>query len=151
MRLRAGDIGALTLDAIDWKTRTLTVVGKGKVATRLPMPPRAVRAYFDRGRPDIERAALFLGLAAPYRPVGRQSVFYIVRTAIRRAGVEAPHDGPHMLRHSFAVDLLRRGMPLDAIGQLLRHGSLDATLKYAKVDASMLQPLAIAWTEVAPC
>jgi len=29
-------------------------------------------------------------------------------------------------------------MPLDAIGQLLRHASLDATLTYTKVDASML-------------
>lgn len=154
MGLRAGDIGALTLDAIDWEARTLTVVGKGKVATRLAMPTsvvRAVRAYIDRGRPDVERAALFLGLAAPYRPVGRQSVFYIVRSAIRRAGVEAPHNGPHMLRHSFAVDLLRRGLPLDAIGALLRHRSLDTTLKYAKVDASKLQPLAVAWKEVAPC
>jgi site-specific recombinase XerD len=154
MGLRAGDIGAITLDAIDWKARSLTVVGKGKVATRLPMPPsvaRALRAYLDRGRPEVERAALFLGLAAPYRPVGRQSVFYIVRTAIRRAGVEAPHDGPHMLRHSFAVDLLRRGVPLDAIGSRLRHRSLDATLKYAKVDASKLRPLAVAWKEVAPC
>jgi site-specific recombinase XerD len=56
-----------------------------------------------------------------------------------------------MLRHSFAVDLLRRGVPLDAIGSRLRHRSLDATLKYAKVDASKLRPLAVAWKEVAPC
>lgn len=154
MGLRAGDIGAITFDAIDLKARTLTVTGKNKVATRLPMPASAVcavRAYLKRGRPDVRRTAVFVGLAAPYAPVSRSAVFYIVETAVRRSGVVAPHNGPHMLRHSFAVEALRRGLPLDAIGALMRHRSLDTTLKYAKVDATRLQRLAVAWKEVAPC
>jgi site-specific recombinase XerD len=154
MGLRAGDIGAITFDDIDLNARTLTVTGKNKVVTRLPMPASAVRAvcaYIKRGRPDVRRTAVFVGLAAPYVPVTPWMVFYIVQTAVRRSGVVAPHNGPHMLRHSFAVEALRRGLPVDAIGALMRHHSLDATLKYAKVDATRLQRLAVAWKEVAPC
>jgi len=103
------------------------------------------------GQPLRRRTAVFVGLAAPYAPVSSSAVFYIVETAVRRSGVVAPHNGPHMLRHSFAVEALRRGLPLDAIGALMRHRSLDTTLKYAKVDATRLQRLAVAWKEVAPC
>jgi site-specific recombinase XerD len=154
MGLRAGDISALTFDALDWNARTMTLAGKSVVATRLPMPSsviRAIGAYLKRSRPTVERAAVFLNLNAPHKPVSPQSIFHVVRAAIRRAGVDAPHDGPHMLRHSFAVDLLRRGLTVEAIGALLRHRSLDATLTYAKVDERRLRSLAIAWQEVAPC
>ena len=85
MGLRAGDVGAITLDAIDWKARSLTVVGKGKVATRLPMPPsvaRAVRAYLDRGRPEVN--APRCSLAWP-RPIGRSGARACSTSCARRS------------------------------------------------------------------
>jgi len=154
MGLRAGDIGQIAVNDIDWSGGTISVVGKGKIAARLPMPlsvTRAIRTYVDRGRPDVDRKALFLETLAPYRPVSSGCAYSIVRKAIRRAGIKAPHEGPHVLRHSFAAHMLRRGASLIEIGARLRHRSLDATLTYAKVDATRLQRLAIPWREVASC
>ena len=47
--------------------------------------------------------------------------------------------GSHMLRHSLATNLLRRGASLLEIGQLLRHSQPATTQIYAKVDIAALR------------
>lgn len=69
----------------------------------------------------------------------------IARTALARAGVEAPRKGAHVFRHSLATQLLRAGASLTEIGQLLRHRSHDSTRLYAKVDLNSLRALAMRW------
>jgi len=53
--------------------------------------------------------------------------------------------GAHLLRHSLATDLLRRGASLTEIGQLLRHSQPTTTQIYAKVDIAALRTLGLAW------
>jgi integrase len=44
--------------------------------------------------------------------------------------------------------MLRHGVPLDQIGLVLRHRSIDMTAYYAKVDGALLQRIARPWPEV---
>jgi site-specific recombinase XerD len=44
--------------------------------------------------------------------------------------------------------MLRHGVPLDRIGLVLRHRSLDMTAYYAKVDIGLLKQVAQPWPEV---
>ena len=69
----------------------------------------------------------------------------IVRSAIRKAGIDAPTKGASLLRHSVATAMLRGGATLDMVGAVLRHRSPDMTAHYAKVDATMLQQVAQPW------
>jgi site-specific recombinase XerD len=57
--------------------------------------------------------------------------------------------GAHLLRHSLATDLLRRGASLVEIGQLLRHSEPNTTQIYAKVDIAALRAIALPWPGVA--
>jgi site-specific recombinase XerD len=59
--------------------------------------------------------------------------------------VESARKGAHLLRHSLATDMLRRGASLDEIGEVLRHKSTDTTAIYAKVDINSLRALAMPW------
>jgi integrase/recombinase XerD len=68
-----------------------------------------------------------------------------VARAIKRAGIELASTGSHQLRHALAVDMLRQGLPLADIGQMLRHRSPDATRRYAKVDLEALREVALPW------
>jgi site-specific recombinase XerD len=65
--------------------------------------------------------------------------------ALSRAGVNAPMKGAHVLRHSLATELLRRGASLADIGEVLRHQHPQTTEIYAKVDLSRLRLLAQPW------
>jgi site-specific recombinase XerD len=55
------------------------------------------------------------------------------------------HKGGHLLRHSLATNLLRRGASLSEIGQLLRHRQPTTTQIYAKVDIEALRGIALPW------
>ena len=45
--------------------------------------------------------------------------------------------GAHVLRHTAATEMLRHGVPLDQIGLVLRHCSIDMTAYYAKSDPGL--------------
>jgi integrase/recombinase XerD len=147
--LRAGDIVSLHLNDLDWRQATLSVRGKGRRETRLPLPQDAgdaLLAYLERARPRVGSDRVFFMLNAPIRPLTSSGVVTnIVRAAIRKAGIDAPMKGAGLLRHSAATAMLRGGATLDMVGAVLRHRSPDMTAHYAKVDVTMLQQIAQPW------
>lgn len=55
----------------------------------------------------------------------------IITKHARRAGIDKPIT-PHSLRHTFANKLAELGTPVDLIGELLGHASLDTTKIYTR-------------------
>jgi site-specific recombinase XerD len=147
--LRANEIATLCLDDIDWQSGQLTVRGKGRRRAQLPLPPdvgAAIAAYLRQSRPHSDSRRVFLREWAPH--VGFASaanVTQIARLALTRAGIDAPHKGAHVFRHSLATQLLRAGASLTQIGHVLRHQAHDTTRIYAKVDITALRTLALRW------
>ena len=147
--LRAGEIAALTLDDIHWEVGEITIRGKGSRQDRLPLPDdvgRALVAYLRQGRPPCATRRVFMTARAPIRPLsGQSAVACLVARALKRAGLDLPRKGAHLLRHTLATEMLRRGAPLAEIGELLRHRHPDTTAIYAKVDIEALRALAQPW------
>ena len=75
----------------------------------------------------------------------QSGVCCVVRRALARAGLDPEFKGAHLLRHSLATNLLRRGASLSEIGQLLRHRQPTTTQIYAKVDIAALRGIALPW------
>jgi site-specific recombinase XerD len=73
------------------------------------------------------------------------TVSTIVRRALINADVDSVRKGAHLFRHTLATDLLRQGVSLEGIGELLRHQSPNTTALYAKVDLTALRTLALPW------
>jgi site-specific recombinase XerD len=148
MGLRAGEVAALELDDIRWKSGEILVRGKGSKQAHLPLPHEvgeAVAAYLQRGRPRYPSRKLFLRSRAPYVGLGQPAVTAFVQRAFQRAGVKSRQRGAHVLRHTAATQMLRRGGSLSEIAQVLRHGHIDTTAIYAKVDRDALRELAQPW------
>jgi len=145
--LRAGEVAALGLDDIDWRSGEFTVVGKGNRAERLPLPAEvgaAITAYLRRGRPGTaEGRSVFVRVHAPHRALTTGGVTMVVFDAAQRAGLPKMH--AHRLRHTAATTMLRAGSPLAEVGQVLRHRSSLTTAIYAKVDRDALAVLARPW------
>ena len=152
--LRAGDVAALRLDDFDWSDATVRVKGKGRMETCLPLPQDvgdAIIAYLEQGRPVVDDDHVFQRVIAPSGPLPRRAISNIVDRAIRRAGIEAPSRGAHMLRHSAATEILRQGGSLEKVASVLRHRSLETAAHYAKVDVQLLREIAQPWPEVLSC
>lgn len=68
------------------------------------------------------------------RPLYRKQVYNIVHSAMELAGVHAARKSPHVLRHTFATDMLNGGAQLTSVQQLLGHRSLNATQVYTHIS-----------------
>lgn len=157
--LRARDIVELRMPDLDWKRGLVRVMGKGRRETWLPLPQDAgdaVLEYLEKARPASPHERLFLTVRAPFRPFkSTRSVANIVRQAIALAGVQRPaRAATHLFRHSLARRLLAQDVPLEGIGVILRHRSLETSALYGKIDLETLQTVVQAWPgnpEVLPC
>lgn len=146
--LRACEVAALRLPDIDWRAGEITVHGKGQRVDQLPLPVdvgAAIAAYLRHARPRTDRREVFLRMTAPRTGLDRGGVSLIVRRAGVRAGL-API-GSHRLRHSLACDMVRGGVPLQEIGQVLRHRDATSTSIYARVDIEQLRTVARPWPQ----
>jgi site-specific recombinase XerD len=147
--LRAGEVAQLCLEDIDWPAGELCVHGKRARLDRLPLPEdvgRAIADYLKTRHPSVSSRRVFLCANAPYEDfANRQTVGAIVKRALNRARLFPPHRGAHLLRHSLATTMLRRGATMVQIGQVLRHQQIQTTEIYAKVDVNTLRTLAQPW------
>ena len=153
LSLRASDVAALRFSDIDWHDGSILVKGKSRSEARLPLPQDvgdAILAYLGH-RPSVRDERVFLRCVAPFRGLMRSGVSQIVGRNMRRAGVKAPSYGSHILRHTAATEMLRRGISLYEIGSVLRHRSTDMSAYYAKVDMELLKQVAQPWPEVLSC
>ncbi len=150
--LRATEVVALTLDDVDWRAGEILVRGKGKFHDRLPLPNDVGAALATYLRLDRSRVAMtrrfFLRLTGSAQPfVDGQAINGVLGRALARTGVRMPARwiGSHVLRHSLATTMIRRGASLREIGEVLRHRSADTTTLYAKVDLHGLRSIAKPW------
>jgi integrase/recombinase XerD len=145
--LRAGEVAALSLDALDWRRGEITVRGKGNRLDRLPLPGdvgEAIVEYLRYARPSTAQGrAVFVWVHAPYRALSSNAVTTVVTDAGRRARLG--RIGAHRLRHTAATAMLHAGGSLTEIGQVLRHRRVLTTAIYAKVDRRALRLVARPW------
>jgi site-specific recombinase XerD len=150
--LRSGDVARLRLTDIDWHNGTLQVTGKGRYQVRLPLPQDvgdALLRYLECRAGNTDTGHVFIRSNAPRRPFASgDGVSSVVKHALKRANIDAPAKGAHLLRHTAATEMLRNGVPLDQAGLVLRHRSIDMTAYYAKADVALLQQIAQPWPEV---
>jgi integrase/recombinase XerD len=148
--LRAPEVIAMQVNDIDWRAGEIIVRGKGQRHDRVPLPEdvgKAVAEYLRRDRVSNSHA-LFVASHAPYKPFRDGTILNsILKHAFVKAGFAppVPFVGSHVLRHSLAAALVRRGASLDEIANMLRHHSRASTMIYAKLDIEGLRTIVQPW------
>ena len=141
--MRVSELTGLKLTALELDEGMATVFGKGAKERLVPIGGPALRAlerYLRELRPVLDtgkgRGAVFL--TARGRPLGRESVWRLVRDAARRAGLRRDVS-PHTLRHTCATHLIEGGADLAAVQELLGHVDISTTEIYTHVDREYLR------------
>ncbi len=153
--LRTQEVVHLTLGSVDWREGCVCIAGgKTKRERVLPLPRRvgeSVTKYLRVGRPFSNSRSLFLRHTVPQgTPMTADMVRGVIRRACARAGILPPRAGPHALRHTAAATLVRHGVPLPEIADILGHECIETTAIYAKVDLPALVQVVLPWPGVSP-
>ena len=138
---------SLRMTRRDWRAGELRInQSKTRHPLRLPLTDpvaQALIAYLREGRRQSAYREVFLTVVAPIVPLKRQSAGYAFRSRVKRSGLAIAFRGVHCLRHAYAVNLLRQGVSLKGIGDLLGHRSTESTCVYLRLDLDELREVAL--------
>jgi site-specific recombinase XerD len=151
LALRIGDVANIKLDDINWTEGTILIQG-GKTRTpfSMPLPKRlgeAIVDYIKHARPVTKHRELFM--QHKKCPDDTVSFGSTLQASVQRiwvaSGLSDTFSGTHILRHSTATQLRKKGIPLKIIADFLGHNSIEITKKYAQVDIDSLRQVIQPW------
>ncbi|MBD5429201.1 tyrosine recombinase XerC [Lactobacillus sp.] len=142
--MRVSEIANLKLSQIDFDLNIILVHGKGKKDRYVAFTDQAkitLNNYLEQGRDQLlekseDKGYVFLNNRG--KNLTSRGIEYIMQKVFRTAGVGGKVH-PHMLRHSFATELINNGADLRSVQELLGHESLSTTQIYTHVSMQHLQ------------
>lgn len=143
--LRVSELCSLSRD-VDLSADELSIRGKGdkvRVVFLSEEAKRATKEYLD-ARDDLDDA-MFVKTGPETRshnesaPLTTRSVERIVKQYATKAGIMSKRVTPHVIRHSFATDLLSNGADLRSVQALLGHANIGTTQIYTHVTDKHLR------------
>jgi site-specific recombinase XerD len=146
--LRASEVVAISLEDIHWRYGILRI-NQRKTSSPLELPltnevMSALMKHLKRTPPPAPYRRVFLRMRAPIGLLKPTAVTEAFQLLVRKSGLSIPYQGPHCLRHSYAVHLLKNGTPLKTIGDILGHRTAESTSIYLRLATGDLREVALA-------
>lgn len=144
--LRISELTSLSIDDVDLSRDEFSVRGKGdkiRVVFLSETAKKAIREYLKE-RKDMDDA-LFVQFgknakAAKDLRLSPRAVQRMLKTCAAKAGITR-RVSPHVIRHSFATDLLQNGADLRSVQALLGHANIATTQVYTHVTDKHLKEI----------
>lgn len=141
--MRVSEISNLKLDQIDFELNLILVHGKGNKDRYVAFGEEAKTAlnnYLVEARKKLLLHKTDYGyvfLNSNGNRITSRGLEYIIKNIFLNAGISASVH-PHMLRHTFATQMLNNGADLRTVQELLGHESISATQIYTHVTKQHL-------------
>jgi site-specific recombinase XerD len=140
--IRASECATLTEENVDFVANTVRVFGKGGHERTIPLNPKVTESLqaYRQARGEVPRRGAFFR-SRTGKAMSRNAIYERVRTYARRAHIDK-RVSPHTLRHTFATHLVRAGVGLVTIRDLLGHRLITSTQIYLHVTGEDLRSAA---------
>lgn len=155
--MRRGEIFGLEWDAVDLDARIVTVnhsVYRGRLdapksgkSRAIPMTARLAQVISEHRAASMMKSRFLFPGDDGKAPRHLDHVDRPLHGALKRAGLRRIRF--HDLRHSFASQLVSAGRPLKEVQELLGHGSMTMTMRYAHLAPERMRD-AVEVLEAAP-
>ena len=133
--MRLSELVNLKLSDVDFYNLSVTVLGKRNKVRQIPITlkhKRELSVYLEQRKSFLEEVSLqseYLFLNNKGNKIYPKLVYRIVNKELEFATTNKKKS-PHILRHSFATNMLNKGADINTIKELLGHSSLAATQVY---------------------
>jgi len=138
--LRRSEVMAITLGDLELPSDAddggrLLVHGKGAKQRVVPLTAVVVHSIKDymACRPKTDSVQLFVSRVGGH-PIAGRIANRMLQRVLKEAGLEDEGFTPHKLRHTFATHLIRNGVDVRTVQELLGHSDLATTARYLHSD-----------------
>jgi integrase/recombinase XerD len=135
--LRVSELVPLKADSLDMDERTVRIRGKGE-KDRIVLFDQNTKVLMEEYLEKRSNNSEYLFINRSGNHLTPRYVQMMIKDYARIAGIKKKVT-PHILRHSFATHLLKNGVDIRAIQQLLGHSNLSTTQIYTSVDMQTLK------------
>ncbi len=141
--LRVSELTNLSIDNINLSNKEIRVLGKGskeRIVFFGEYAKKYLELYLEEARPELlnKTKTNILLLNNNGDPISTRGIQMIIDNIVRDASLK--HNiSPHVLRHTFATDLLNNGADLKSVQELLGHSSLSTTQIYTHITNERLR------------
>ncbi len=136
--LRVSELVKLDRDQVDLKRQEFSIIGKGSKARLVFLSDEtkdALEKYLEK-RKDVDPAIFVRMTKNPEKEsdlrLSARSIQRLAKKYTAKAGI-VKKVTPHVLRHSFATNLLQNGADIRSVQALLGHSSINTTQVYTHV------------------
>ncbi|CZQ81500.1 tyrosine recombinase XerC [Trichococcus ilyis] len=143
--IRVSECKNIKLQDVSFDLGVILVFGKSNKERYVPFghyAAAAIQEYLEMTRPELmskyQRHHDYLFVNRLGDPLTAGGIEYILKQVMKKTGLTGSLH-PHMLRHTFATDMLNNGADMRTVQELLGHASLSSTQIYTHVTKDALQ------------
>ena len=142
--IRVSELVNIKISDIDMVERSIRIFGKGskeRIVVFGNNTKEILNLYLNNGRYELSKGKNdYLFLNKDGNKLSDRYVRKIIDDIVFKASIEM-HVSPHMLRHTFATDMLNNGADLVSVKDLLGHESLNTTSIYTHVSDDKIKEI----------
>ena len=130
--MRRSELVGLKIRDIDFAGKSLVITGKGNKQRLIPLANELIadmQVYLEFRKKQITREHGYFFITDKGAPVYDKFIYRLVVRCLGKVTTSSKRS-PHVLRHTFATQLLNNGACIEAIRALLGHSDLSATQVY---------------------
>ena len=142
--IRVSELVNLKLSDFNLYERSIKILGKGnkeRIVYYGSFCEDALNLYLNDSRKELNKHnSSYLLLNKNGNKISERQIRNILNDIILKSSVDM-HISPHMLRHTFATDMLNNGADLVSVKELLGHESLDTTSIYTHITDEKIRKI----------
>jgi integrase/recombinase XerC len=136
--VRVSELVNIKYDDIDFDNKRIIITGKGNKQRIVYFGDYALEVLNEYMRTHDRNKDNYLFTNAKGDKITDRGVRYIIDNIMSKLSVKV-HVTPHVLRHTFATDMLNNGCDIKVVQELLGHSSLRTTEVYTHVTNERLK------------
>lgn len=136
--VRVSELVNIKLNDIDFNNKRIIVCGKGNKERIVYYGDYAEEVLNKYLKTHVRKNNNYLFLNSKGEQITDGGIRYIIDNIMKKLSIKT-HVTPHVLRHTFATDMLNNGCDIKIVQELLGHSSLKATEIYTHVTNEHLK------------